>query len=64
MTNNNYSINGLKKLIDDLETLATCLNGIPQERVNKEAYNKLLEDQFNMIQEVGCYCNLLNSLKS
>ncbi|TKF18581.1 hypothetical protein FCV43_16430 [Vibrio genomosp. F6] len=64
MTNNNYSINGLKKLIDDLETLATCLSGMPQEYVNKEAYNRLLEDQFNMIQEVNSYCNMLNSLQS
>ncbi|MEG3696560.1 hypothetical protein V5098_25990 [Vibrio coralliirubri] len=59
MTKENYSIQGLKDLLDELENLATCLIGMPRDRVDKDAWNKMLEDQFEMVQEAAAYANRL-----
>ena len=59
MTTENYSIQGLKDLLDELENLATCLIGIPRDRVDKDAWDKILEDQFEMVQEAAAYANRL-----
>lgn len=63
MTNNNYSIQGLKDLLSDLEELSNCimvLSGIP-ERINSSAYDQLQEDQYSLIQEINGYASILNS---
>lgn len=59
MTKENYSIQGLKDLLDELENLATCLIGMPRDRVDKHAWNKMLENQFEMVQEAAAYANRL-----
>jgi hypothetical protein len=63
MTTENYSIQGLKDLLDELENLATCLIGIPRDRVDKDAWDKILEDQFEMVQEAAAYANRLKTTK-
>lgn len=59
MTKENYSIQGLKDLLDELENLATCLIALPKDRVDKNAWNKMLEDQFELVQEAAAYANML-----
>lgn len=64
MTIENYSTQGLKDLLDELEKLATCLIVMPRERVNDEVWNKILENQFELIQEAQAYANILLINKS
>jgi protein involved in sex pheromone biosynthesis len=59
MTIQNYSIIGLKDLLNDLENLSTCLMTIPQEHVDSTAYCLLQEDQFNLIQTINGYASML-----
>ncbi len=59
MTTENYSIQGLKDLLDELENLTTCLIGMPRNRVDKDAWSKMLENQFELVQEATAYANIL-----
>ncbi|MEZ8401237.1 hypothetical protein AB6C85_25005 [Vibrio splendidus] len=59
MTIENYSTQGLKDLLDELENLATCLMGMPRDRVDSDAWNRILEDQFELIKESQAYANIL-----
>jgi hypothetical protein len=59
MTKENYSIQGLKDLLDELENLTTCLIGMPRDRVDKDAWSKMLENQFELVQEATAYANIL-----
>lgn len=59
MTIENYSTQGLKDLLDELENLATCLMGMPRDRVDIDAWNRILEDQFKLIKESQAYANIL-----
>ncbi|MCW4447486.1 hypothetical protein OHV10_25195 [Vibrio splendidus] len=59
MTTENYSIQGLKDLLDELENLTTCLIGMPRDRVDKDAWSKMLENQFELVQEATAYANIL-----
>lgn len=59
MTTENYSIQGLKDLLDELENLTTCLIAMPRNRVDKDAWSKMLENQFELIQEATSYANIL-----
>ena len=64
MTIENYSIIGLKDLLNDLENLSTCLMTIPQEHVDSTAYCLLQEDQFNLIQTINGYATMLQAVQS
>lgn len=55
MTTNNYSIAGLKDLLNDLENLSTCLISIPQEHVDCSVIAQLRHDQYELIQKVNTY---------
>jgi hypothetical protein len=55
MTNQDYSIAGLKGLLNDLENLSTCLMTLPEEHVDATAYGQLLEDQYALIQMINGY---------
>ena len=59
MTTENYSIQGLKDLLDELENLTTCLIGMPRNSVDKDAWSKMLENQFELVQEATAYANIL-----
>lgn len=59
MTIENYSTQGLKDLLDELENLAACLMGMPRDRVDSDAWNRILEDQFELIKESQAYANIL-----
>tara|TARA_Y100000588_G_C14171452_1_gene889337 strand:- start:297 stop:512 length:216 start_codon:yes stop_codon:yes gene_type:complete len=59
MTTNNYSITGLKDLLNDLENLSTCLMGIPKHQVDSSVILQLQQDQFNLIQTVNSYASML-----
>lgn len=61
MTIENYSIVGLKDLLNDLENLSTCLMGLPEEHVDSTAYGILLEDQLTLIQTINSYASMLQS---
>ena len=61
MTKKNYSIQGLKVLLDELENLTTCLSALPKDRVDKKAWNQVLEDQFKLVQEAAAYANMLEA---
>nr|AKN38146.1 hypothetical protein [Vibrio tasmaniensis] len=64
MTKENYSIQGLKDLLNDLEELSTCimtLSGIP-EHFNSSAYDQLQEDKHALIQKINGYASILNSI--
>lgn len=55
MTTNNYSITGLKDLLNDLENLSTCLMSIPQDHVDCSVIAQLRHDQYELIQKVNTY---------
>lgn len=55
MTTSNYSINGLNDLLEDLETLTICLNSMPIEHVDTDAYSRIQDDQLSMIQSITLY---------
>lgn len=55
MTTLNYSINGLKDLLNDLDNLSTCLMSIPQEHVDCSVIAQLRHDQYELIQKVNTY---------
>lgn len=63
MTNLNYSIDGLKDLLNDLENLSTCLitlSSIPNH-IDSSSLNQLYEDQYSLIQTVNCYATVLQA---
>ncbi len=62
MNAQDYSVSGLKDLLNDLENLSTCLMTLPQEHVDATAYCQLLEDQYSLIQTINCYCTMLREL--
>lgn len=62
MTTENYSIIGLKDLLNDLENFSTCLMGLPEEHVDATAYGLLLENQLNLIQTINSYASVLQSI--
>lgn len=55
MTTENYSIFGLKDLLNDLEHLSNCIMTIPQHHIDDAAYYQLIDDQHNLIQKVNAY---------
>jgi hypothetical protein len=59
MTVENYSITGLKDLLNDLENLSTCLMTLPEKHVDATAYGQLMEDQYALIQTINCYATML-----
>lgn len=59
MTTNNYSITGLKDLLNDLESLSTCLMGIPHNHVDSSVILQLQQDQFNLIHTINSYASML-----
>ncbi|WP_146448128.1 hypothetical protein [Vibrio kanaloae] len=64
MTNLNYSITGLKDLLNDLENISTCLmtlSAVP-EHVNSSAYDQLQEDQHSLIEKINGYATMLHSM--
>lgn len=63
MTTQNYSINGLKDLLKDLENLSTCLMSMPLAHVDPSALQQLREDQFNLIQTISGYVTMLQALE-
>lgn len=66
MTTENYSITGLKDLLNDLENLSTCLMtlaALPQH-VNSSAYDQLMEDQYSLIQTINGYATMLRVIDS
>jgi len=63
MTTLNYSINGLKDLLNDLENLSTCLMSIPLAHVDAAAYQQLREDQLALIQSICTYGTTLQALE-
>ena len=63
MTTENYSIIGLKDLLNDLENLSTCLMTLPERHIDATAYGQLVEDQYALIQTINCYASMLSSFK-
>lgn len=63
MTTDNYSIQGLKNLLDDLGNLSTCIITMPKEHIDKTTYDQLIEDQYNLIQSIICYGNVLSRIE-
>ena len=61
MTNQDYSIDGLKDLVSDLENIATCLMTIPEEHVDATAIGLLEESQYNLIKKINAYAMMLKS---
>jgi hypothetical protein len=61
MTIQNYSIIGLKDLLNDLENLSTCLMGLTSvpEHIHSSAYDQLQEDQYSLIQKINGYATML-----
>lgn len=59
MTTNNYSIIGLKDLLNDLENLSTCLISIPEHHVDISVISQLKQDQYDLIQTVNSYASML-----
>lgn len=59
MTTNNYSITGLKDLLNDLENLSACLMGIPEHHVDSSVILQLQQDQFNLIHTINSYASML-----
>lgn len=64
MTTKNYSINGLKDLLNDLENLSTCLMTLPEQHVHVKAYSQLIEDQYALIQTINGYATMLQGIQS
>lgn len=66
MTTQNYSIIGLKDLLNDLENLSTCLMGLTSvpEHINSSAYDQLQEDQYSLIQRINGYASMLRAIES
>lgn len=62
MTIENYSIIGLKDLLNDLENLSTCLMTLPEKHVDATAYGQLMEDQYALIQTINGYATMLNAI--
>ncbi len=60
MTKENYSIQGLKDLLNNLEQLSTCTMTLREiENVSSEAYNKLMEEQHSIIEKANAYAGAL-----
>ena len=59
MTTENYSIVGLKDLLNDLENLSTCLIILPEKHIDATAYGQLMEDQHALIQTINGYATML-----
>lgn len=64
MTIENYSIIGLKDLLNDLENLSTCLMTLPEKHVDATAYGQLMEDQYALIQTINGYATMLQAIQS
>lgn len=66
MTVENYSITGLKDLLNDLENLSTCLMTLTTvpEHINSSAYDQLMEDQYSLIQKINGYATMLRVIDS
>lgn len=66
MTTKNYSINGLKDLLNDLENLSTCLMTLTTvpEHINSSAFDQLQEDQHALIQTINGYATMLKAIDS
>lgn len=64
MTIENYSINGLKDLLNDLENIATCLMTLPEKHIDATAYGQLMEDQYALIQMINGYVSMLRLIES
>lgn len=65
MTNQDYSITGLKDLLNDLENLSTCLMTLTTvpEHINSTAYDQLMEDQYALIQMINGYVTKIHCSK-
>ncbi|EJB0234651.1 hypothetical protein ACI45T_004745 [Vibrio vulnificus] len=66
MTTENYSIIGLKDLLNDLESLSTCLmtlNAV-SEHINSSVFDQLQEDQYTLIQTINGYAAILQAIQS
>lgn len=66
MTIQNYSISGLKDLLNDLENLSTSLIALQSssEHVDSGVLSSLQESQFSLIQTVNGYATILQALNS
>jgi hypothetical protein len=65
MTIENYSIIGLKDLLNDLENLSTCLMTLTTvpEHINSSAFDQLQEDQYALIQTIIGYATMLQAIQ-
>ncbi|EGU34185.1 hypothetical protein [Vibrio scophthalmi] len=66
MTTENYSIIGLKDLLNDLENLSTCLMTLTTvpEHINSSVFDQLQEDQYALIQTINGYATMLQAIQS
>ena len=64
MTTENYSMFGLKDLLNDLEHLSTCLMSLPEEHVDSTAFGQLKEDQLSLIHTINSYATMLCAINS
>ena len=66
MTVENYSIIGLKDLLNDLENLSTCLMTLTTvpEHINSSAFDQLQDDQYALIQKINGYATVLQAVQS
>lgn len=64
MTNKEYSIIGLKDLLNDLENLSKALISIDcvTEHVSLSAHEELKADLHNLIKETNAYCQEITIL--
>lgn len=65
MTNLDYSILGLKDLLNDIEELSTCLMSLSalshSSLISSEAFDQLVENQFTLIQKANSYASILKA---
>lgn len=55
MTDKEYSIQGLRDLLNDLENLSNCLMTIPLDQVSPTTVGLLNEDQYQLIKKISDY---------
>lgn len=63
MTNQDYCIDGLKDLINNLENISTCLMSIPEEHIDTKAIGLLKENQHSLIEKINSYATMLKELE-
>lgn len=63
MTNQDYSIDGLKGLLNDLENISTCLMSIPEEHIDATAIGLIKKNQHSLIEKINSYATMLRELE-